>query len=100
MRRRRPRLVEGLADGAASAGLATLGEGIGEGLGWLSGGELAIAQPCPIKDCPNGTFSSLRALRNHLEIKHAYMTPRERTEACDTARILCRKAVATARSLQ
>jgi hypothetical protein len=100
---RRPRLVDGLRDGAGALGLPVLGEGIGEGLvrlsrglGWLPGGRLAIPQYCPVRGCVNGTFSSLGTLRDHLEKRHPTMTARERTEACDTARILCRKAVAAA----
>jgi hypothetical protein len=96
-KRRVPVLAEGLRDG-----LAPLGEGLGEGLTygaeWLSGGRLAIPQFCPRDGCENGTFATLAAVRLHLKRQHPELTDRERTEACDTARIRCRKAVQAARA--
>jgi len=110
-KRRLPPLSEGLRDGLAALDLGTgrrlseLGAGIGEGLNaaaaygaeFLPGGHLPIPQPCPLDGCTNGPYSSLVAFSNHLEIKHPKLSRRERTEARDTVRILCRKAIRSAR---
>jgi hypothetical protein len=105
MRRRRPKLVEGLIEGALT--IPELGQGIGEGLNrivygaeYLSGGKLPIPQPCPIGGCENGPYGDLTGFKNHLLRRHPELTDRERTEACDTVRILCRKQIAAARSVQ
>lgn len=107
MKQKRPRLLDGLRDGAEAADLPGLGAGIGDGLdrvryavSWLSGGRLPVRQPCPIADCKNGPFSTLGSLRGHLERRHQLLSERERTEACETARILARKAVEGARTFR
>jgi hypothetical protein len=107
MRRRRPRLVDGLRGGAEALRLHELGAAIGESLNaltygseYLAGGKLAIPQPCPIGGCDNGPYGDLTGFRNHLLRRHPELTDRERTEACDTVRFLCRKQIAAARSAQ
>ena len=91
MTRKRPSLVEGLAEGVRVADVPGLGRGIGEGLvrvseAWLPGGKLAVPQPCPVLTCRYGPYGSLAALKSHLLALHAGMSDRERSYTLDTVR--------------
>lgn len=104
---RRPRLIDGLRDGIEAARLPELGAGVGGALNrlaygaeWMSRGRLVVPQPCTVEGCANGPFSSLPSLRRHLERAHHGLTYRQMTEACETARILSRKAVRRARGVR
>jgi hypothetical protein len=90
-RPRRSTLVGGLARGVERADVAGMAGAIGEGLvrvseAWLPRGKLAVPQPCAIVGCPDGPYSSLRSLNQHLSLVHAGLSPRERSFLLDGAR--------------
>lgn len=92
---KRPRVVDGLREGAEVAHLPELGRAVGESGGnivryvlrRLTGNDLEVPQFCPVTGCANGTFSSRQSLWNHLDSRHPELGPRERFQAWDTVRI-------------
>jgi hypothetical protein len=95
-RRRAEGLLSGLEAGARAAGLAGLGEAIGESLPrlpspwWLSNGRLPVAQPCPL--CGAGPYTSVQTLRRHLGSNHGDLSPRQVSTTCDRVRFASRDA--------
>lgn len=72
--------LPGMSD-AVGRGLDRAASGI-----WIPRGKFLVPQPCPIRTCTAGDYTSVGSLRKHLVRAHPGMGDRERAIACDLAR--------------